>query len=162
MRKTHNLSSHHHPWEIQFVAVPLAPVHTKRVTATWHSLEHGIKPVLMSVACVSFFFGLFCVLSCVVCHGSLIFLLIRGVIQCASKQKCSLKERCMYTVLCACRDLNEEWKQMQELGSTVRVQRVHCSLCCYLLSDFIQDVCGCLQKTDMRTNRHVDVQSSST
>lgn len=53
MRKTHNLSSHHHPWEIQFVAVPLAPVHTKRVIATWYSVEHGIKPVLMSVACVS-------------------------------------------------------------------------------------------------------------
>ena len=73
MRKTHNLSSHDHPWEIQFVAVPLAPVRTTRVIATWYSLEHGVNSVLMCVACV---FSLLC---CIVCQNSFFMGVIRVI-----------------------------------------------------------------------------------
>lgn len=153
MRKTHNLSSHHHPWEIQFVAVPLAPVHTKRVIATWQSLEHGVKPVLMCVACVAVF------LSCIVCHSSFIFLLITRVIQCAGKWECSLKVKCMYMVLCVRVEtsMKNETKstdsRLQELGSTVSVTLVHFTSlvqaylhsfhCVPPLSDFKRDLSGC-------------------
>lgn len=59
MRKTHNLSSHHHPWEIQFIAIPLTLVRTKRVIAMWYSLEHGVK----CVACVFPFYVALCVIA---------------------------------------------------------------------------------------------------
>lgn len=89
MRKTHNLSSHHHPWEIQFVAVPLAPVRTTRVIATWYSSEHGGK-LCVNVCCMCCFFVFFSFLCCIVCHSSFIFLAIIGVIQCVGTVQCLL------------------------------------------------------------------------
>lgn len=125
MRKTHNLSSHHHPREIQFVAVPLAPVRTTRVIATWYSLEHGVNPVLMCVACVFFFVFL----SCIVCHSSFIFLVNIRVIQCVEKWACYFKVKCMYMVLCMSGNLNEKQNQkrkftLQRLG----VKLIHLNL----------------------------------
>lgn len=111
MRKTHNLSSHHHPWEIQFVAVPLAPVRTTRVIATCYSLEHGVNSVLMCVACV-FFFSFLC---CIVCHSGFIFLVIIRVIQCVGKVEC------LYMVVCVCGNLREAKSansHIQKLRST--------------------------------------------
>lgn len=67
MRKTHNLSSHHHPWEIQFIAVPLASVRTARVIAARHGLERGVNSALVFVCVVLLlFFFHYCVVVCVI------------------------------------------------------------------------------------------------
>lgn len=87
MRKPHNLSSHYHPWEIQFVTVPL--VRGTRVTVTWRSHE-----TWSNVCCMR------CYGSCIVCQSSFIFLASIRVIQCAGKRQCFLKTDHGHVPLC--------------------------------------------------------------
>lgn len=130
MRKTHNLSSHHHPWEIQFVPVPLAPVRTTRVIATWYSLEHVVNSVLMCVASV-FFVVVFSFLCCILCHSSFIFLVIIRVIQCVGKVEC-LYWRGVCSSLYVCRESSMKCYytvstnlHIQKLGFPYRFCLVH-------------------------------------